>query len=147
MERLSGGIWAFAQAIYARPGFAPAALELQDRWSGDVCLLIALLWHADQGTCPDEAGLAALEAEAAPWRTAVVEPLRAARRAMKAEPAAQELRARVQALELEAERTLLERLAVVPIQARGTLPASLLAYATRLGAPAVAMAAFMPSSA
>ena len=77
----------------------------------------------------------------------MVEPLRAARRAMKAEPAAQELRARVQALELEAERTLLERLAVVPIQARGTLPASLLAYATRLGAPAVAMAAFMPSSA
>lgn len=144
MERLSGDIWAFAQEVYARSGFADAALALQDRWGGDVCLLIAILWHAGQGACPDDAGLAALEAEAAPWRAAVVEPLRAARRAMKAEPAAQALRARVQALELEAERALLERLAAIAMHGGGPLPAGLLAYAARLGAPAGAMAAFMP---
>ena len=147
MERLSGDIWAFAQALYARPGFADAALHVQDRHGGDVCLLIAMFWHAARGNCPGPADVATLDLAAAPWREAVIRPLRTARRAMKAVPAAEALRSQVKGMELEAERTLLERLAGVELHGDGTVAIALASYAARLRAPIDALAALMPAPA
>lgn len=102
------GIWDYARAVYAAPGFSAAALRVQDECGADVCVLIWLLWRGRGVTA---AGLRVVLDEIAPWRQAVVLPLRAARRGMKGVPGAEGVRERVAALEIEAEREQLERLA------------------------------------
>jgi uncharacterized protein (TIGR02444 family) len=124
-------IWDDAQAIYGAPGFAAAALRLQDEHGADACVLIWLLWRGRQGRGANAAELAPVLDAVAAWRVSVIEPLRAARRAMKPVAAAAALRARVQGLELEAERLHLERLA--GFDPAGTPAESLGAYAALIG--------------
>ena len=106
-------IWDFAQRTYAEPGFAEAALRLQDNHGADICVLLWLLWRDAQGSPATPAEIDQVEPRIGPWRRTVIEPLRTARRAMKNIPGAETLRARVQSLEIEAERTALERLAAI----------------------------------
>lgn len=100
---------------YAAPGARETLLALQDEHGQSVCLLLWAGWTAARGREP----AAALAEEAAglvrAWETAVIGPLRSARRGLKAIPglaaeARQALRARVQADELAAEQALLEAL-------------------------------------
>ena len=114
---MSQSLWDFAVDRYARPGVAEACLHLQDDWDADVCLLLAGLWLEQRGVTPAAAQVAALRRLAEPWQRTVTAPLRDLRRAWK--PLAQddaalaELRARLAALELQAERLLLQRLAAL----------------------------------
>ncbi len=106
-------LWSFALSTYARPGVEAACLRLQEQ-GADVCLLLCGAWLEQRGVARLPERVAALQQLARPWRARVVEPLREVRvqwRAM-AEQDAQlaELRERVKALELEAERALLMRL-------------------------------------
>lgn len=108
------GLEAYAAALYARPGVAAACLELQDREGADVNLLLAACWLAGRGVRLDPEAARRLRELAAAWREPVLAPLRRARRALR--PLAAELaptavgeraaalRARVAAVELEAER-------------------------------------------
>jgi uncharacterized protein (TIGR02444 family) len=115
--------WRFILAVYAAPGVAAACLSLQDRRGVDVCLLLHALWLG--AACAyrlDEAGLARLRAAAGPWQAEIVVPLRAVRRRLKAGPPpapdarTDAIRAKLQALEIEAERTELEvLLAALPV--------------------------------
>ena len=108
------GLEAYAAALYARPGVAAACLELQDRLGADVNLLLAACWLAGRGVRLDVEAARRLRELAAAWREPVLAPLRRARRALRplaaelAPTAAGEraaaLRARVAAVELEAER-------------------------------------------
>ncbi len=113
-------LWRFALNLYARPGVAPACLALQDDAAADVTLVLYLLWCAMTGRWLDAGTIAATEARLAPWRAAVVEPLRAARRAMKGGGLlpgidTERCRERVKAAELEAERSALAALfAIAP---------------------------------
>lgn len=107
--------WRFILTVYAVPGAPAACLSLQDRRGADVCLLLHALWlGAACAYRPDEAGLARLRAAAGPWQAEIVAPLRVVRRRLKAGPPpapdtrTEALRARLQALEIEAERTELE---------------------------------------
>lgn len=115
---LDGPHWRFALAFYGRPGVQEACLRLQDEAGLDVVFLIATLHVAmATGQPPSHAELAAAFAGIAGWRDAAVLPLRTARRALKAlrsdVPDAQRdvFRARVKALELEAEQIELAALA------------------------------------
>ena len=128
-------IWDFAQRAYASPGFAPTAIRLQDAAGVDVCIILVVLWFAANGRRLGATDVAQLEAEAAPWRRDVIEPLRAARRAMKGKAGAETLREGVRSLEIEAERGLLERLAALPLGAQGVpdAAATLRAYAALIG--------------
>jgi uncharacterized protein (TIGR02444 family) len=109
-------IWDWALAAYARPGVADACLQLQDRHDQNVPLLLWAVW-ARAGD-RDLIGTAAATARA--WDAAAVSRLREVRRALKSpsppvEDAAREaLRAEVKAVELHAERLLLETLAALP---------------------------------
>jgi uncharacterized protein (TIGR02444 family) len=116
----SGGdspFWSFSVALYGRPGVAPACLALQDRFGCDVNLLLFAIWAAQSGAELGPQDFERLDGAVAPWRTGVVEPIRAIRRRLKADPhgAAPELaEACRQALlkaELEAERAAQELLA------------------------------------
>jgi uncharacterized protein (TIGR02444 family) len=136
---LDGPHWAFALALYARPGVAPACLRLQDELGVDVnVLLIALFAAAERGIAVGGEEVAALDAAIARWRERVVAPLRSVRRDLKTEfPAAgaegQTLREGVKALELEAEKVeqamLARALDGLPRQGQADVEAAIFAVA------------------
>jgi uncharacterized protein (TIGR02444 family) len=121
LEGQASAFWGFATALYARPGVARLCLDLQDRAGRDVNLVLLSLWAgAVLGLALDDRDLADLAAAVAPWNARAVHPLRALRRGLKDEAAAEPLRAKLGAAELEAER-LAQRhlLAALPARAGG----------------------------
>lgn len=137
--------WTWALEAYARPGAAQACLTLQDDHGQCVPYLLWAAWAAGEGRPLDGPTLQAGAALAADWEAAAVGPLRAARRAMKrevqgmADGAREALRAEVKALELQAERLLIDTLAALAPEAGG--PALPLAPALAAAAPASGSAA------
>jgi len=110
----AAAFWRFSLAIYARPGVAPACLVLQDRHGRDVNLMLFCCWLGAGGRGRlDRAALDGADRAVAGWRQEVVEPFRAARRAIKAAalPESDGIYAKAKAVELEAERLLQRRLA------------------------------------
>ena len=76
--------WAFALALYARPGVSPACLALQDRHGKDVIIALYGCWVGASGRGRlDSAALTQAEATALPWRRQVVEKLRQTRQDRK----------------------------------------------------------------
>jgi uncharacterized protein (TIGR02444 family) len=110
-SELEADSWAFALAIYAKPGVAEACLTLQNEAGVDVMLLLMatfaavkhrLLLTADEIRVLDEASR--------PWLEQIVWPLRAIRSGLKTGPlpapnnATEQFRSQVKALELAAEK-------------------------------------------
>ena len=113
---MSEDVWSYALKLYSRPGVEAACLALQEG-GADVCLLLAATWLGTRGVAFHDERLAALEGVAEPWRRTVIEPLRALRQQWR-EQAQQDselrtMRERLQQLELDAERSLLDRLSGV----------------------------------
>ncbi|HSD34490.1 MAG TPA: TIGR02444 family protein [Alphaproteobacteria bacterium] len=117
----SGGedfpFWSFSLDLYARPGVAPACLALQDRFGCDVNILLFALWAARCGKALARADFVALEAAVASWRGGAVEPIRALRRALKADAlgaapvSTEQVRAKLLEAELQGEKAAQEMLA------------------------------------
>ena len=106
--------WHFALALYAKPGVAPACLELQDRHGKDVLIALYAGWLGASGRGRlDQAALVRAEDAARPWRQQVVEPLRRTRHALKGIEGAEELYSRMKKIELDAERVAMQRLALL----------------------------------
>ncbi len=110
MDFPSHPFWDFSVTLYAKPGVAPACLELQERHGIDVNALMFCLWLGASGRGP--APRAALDAAfdaVRPWHEEVVRTLRPLRRRLKPgfepiDPAlVQGLRARIQKVEIDAE--------------------------------------------
>jgi uncharacterized protein (TIGR02444 family) len=99
--------WDFSNRLYAAPGIADACIEAQDRHGLDVNLILLCCWLgvADRGRL-SAADLAAVVARLAPWRGAVVVPLRGVRRWLKGsrDAGVAALREAVKEAELAAER-------------------------------------------
>lgn len=120
------GFWEFSLEVYARPGVAPACLRLQDRDGLDVNMALFAVWAGGaRGVLPEGALTQAVE-QSGIWREGVVEPLRQARRSLKA-PAvpvevagAATLRTRVKAAELAAEK--LQQFMIAPIAEAAAAP-------------------------
>jgi uncharacterized protein (TIGR02444 family) len=108
--------WDWAVRAYARPEAAALCLELQDGHDQSVPYLMWAAWAALEGRMLDDAAVARGAALAQAWEEAAVGPLRQVRRAIKApvegldEAAREAFRAKVKAVELAAERTLMEAL-------------------------------------
>ncbi|MEA2905853.1 MAG: hypothetical protein QOI12_3240 [Alphaproteobacteria bacterium] len=101
--------WRFSLAFYRQPGVADACIALQEDAGVDVNLLLFLLWNAQRLRTFAPAEIEWLESKIGPWRDTTVIPLRSMRRALKtpvlvAPAAAEALRTRIKAVELEAER-------------------------------------------
>jgi uncharacterized protein (TIGR02444 family) len=114
-------IWDFALALYGREGVAHDFLVAQDRYRLDVTALIFALYSAYRGQGFDAAHCARVSRH---WSGSIVDPLRAARVAIKSPPrevdsvAAEALRSTLKAVELESERLLLNALADLPNSGR-----------------------------
>jgi uncharacterized protein (TIGR02444 family) len=102
--------WRFSLQFYRLPGVAEACIKLQEESGCDVNLLLFLLWHGAQARQLATREVGRLEQDIAPWRDRTVIPLRAVRQALKSPPglveagATEAFRARIKAVELEAER-------------------------------------------
>jgi uncharacterized protein (TIGR02444 family) len=109
-------LWDWAVAAYAAPDVADACLALQDHHEQNVPLLLWSAWVAQTGRRPDEDTIEAACDTARAWDGVVVAPLRAVRRTLKApvpdidDGPRESVRNRIKALELEAEKHLLEAL-------------------------------------
>lgn len=109
-------LWTWAVAAYAKPGVSDACLELQDAGGQNVCLLLWAAWAAETGRALDDDARADACDIARAWEDAAVAPLRAVRRRLKArildmdDDARQAVRDQVKAVELAAERHLLQAL-------------------------------------
>ncbi|MBS0363086.1 MAG: TIGR02444 family protein [Proteobacteria bacterium] len=106
------GLWDWTLEAYARPGVPEACLALQDDHGQNTPLLLWAVWAETA-----DAQLLARAADLARrWDGLAVTPLRAIRRALKPsfdgvdEGARHELREDVKAVELRAERVLMETL-------------------------------------
>jgi uncharacterized protein (TIGR02444 family) len=113
-------------------------LDLQDRCGADVNVLLYLLFRAAGGAALGADEIGDLDRKVRVWRTEVVQPLRQARRALKAmetqSSAHAELRGAVKRVELESER--LEQLALEAAAPRDAARANVAAYLRHLGAEA-----------
>ena len=116
MSASDDGLWPWILDVYARPGVAEACLELQDTAGQNVPLLLWAAWTAATGRRPDEETIEAACDTARAWDSVVVAPLRSVRRTLKApvpdidDGPRESVRNRIKALELEAERHLLDAL-------------------------------------
>jgi uncharacterized protein (TIGR02444 family) len=117
-------LWPFSLRFYDDTVVQEACLELQDAHDGDVNVALCILWHSSRGALLSNADVAAIDAEIAPWRLAVVQPLRAIRRKLKTDKfisnaeVQQIFRKKVKAAELSAEKveqTVLGAVRVTPI--------------------------------
>jgi uncharacterized protein (TIGR02444 family) len=108
-----GGFTGFAEALYARPEVAAACLDLQDRRSFDVALLLHACWLGVQSRMLSREEAARLVSATQPWRFEVVRPLRRLRRRLTVghegmpKERSDPVRKQVKAAELAAERALL----------------------------------------
>ncbi|MBD8492311.1 TIGR02444 family protein [Pseudomonas syringae] len=106
-------LWSFTLDFYARPGVEQACLQLQAQ-GADVCVVLCGVWLGWRAVPCTDVRVVALDQAAGPWQVQVVGPLRALRtqwrQAATGDSALATLREQVKALELQAERTLLERL-------------------------------------
>ena len=118
-------IWEWALEAYARPGVCAACLALQDDAGQNVPYLLWSVW----AEAADPQMLARAAETARGWEEAAVAPLRTVRRTLKAarpgiaERLRLDLREDVKAVELKAERVLMESLAQLAGEASGGAPA------------------------
>ncbi len=97
-------LWTYSLEVYQREGVAPLCLQCQDRFGCDVNLLLYGGWLAAQGLVLTPEHLARIDAEVDEWRQRVVRPLRSLRRELRGYAEAEAIRARISAVELEAEQ-------------------------------------------
>ncbi len=128
MSERADEFWSFSLGLYGRAGVSAACIDLQDRYGCDVNILLYACWTGVSGRgrlTPRD--IARAEDVVAPWRRAVTEPVRSARRALKDadDEGARELYGAAKALELAAERVAQNRLAkLAPARAAVTDPAA-----------------------
>jgi uncharacterized protein (TIGR02444 family) len=134
--------WRFSIKFYGVPGVAQACIELQDRANVDVNILFFLLWNATQGRAFQKTDVAEIERLIGAWRDMAVVPIRNVRRALKSPPAvmapeaAEGLRTRIKAVELEAERLQQEALYELAQSSRLGRPSASPAKAARMSVDA-----------
>ncbi len=124
--------WDWAVEAYARPGVAEACLDLQDTYGQNVPLLLWAIWRGGD--------VAAAVDLARAWEDEVVGPLRGVRRRLKGRAGAEALREQVKAVELEAERTLMQALEAMAGKAPDTIALSTAAEAWGGAPPPEALA-------
>ena len=108
-RREPNAFWRYSLAVYRRPGVEAALLALQDRCGSDTNLLLYACWLASRGQALDQRRWRQTMAAVAHFQVEAIQPLRRARRAVKAAGAelpsgwAAELRQRLGRLELDLE--------------------------------------------
>ena len=114
--------WDFSLALYTRPGVEAACLDLQETHRLDVNLVLLAAWLAQDGRCLAPPLAARMRELGDGYQARVMQPLREARRALKAhdpgadlDPLRADCRRALLAVELDLER--LEQLQLATLAA------------------------------
>jgi uncharacterized protein (TIGR02444 family) len=110
------GLWSFSLDFYDRAGVATALIALQDEAGVNVNLVLFAIWLGLSGRGRlDKEGIGEAERAIGPISAEVIEPLRTLRRRLMMAPDTdvQRLRESIKAIEIDAERAALARLAVL----------------------------------
>jgi uncharacterized protein (TIGR02444 family) len=105
-----GDFWGFSLHVYQQPGVAHACMELQDRLSADVNLILFALWTGANGRRLDRMEIRSAADAVTEWQRDIVQALRGLRRRLKVGPApapnlqTEEVRQAIKASELAAEK-------------------------------------------
>jgi uncharacterized protein (TIGR02444 family) len=110
-ETTDSPLWRFAVAAWRHPGCAARLVRLQDEHGVEVLPVLAALYQGACGQIPTQAAAAEVLARHHPFASAVIAPLRAARRALARTGHEGDLRRQTQRLELAAEAIAMARLA------------------------------------
>lgn len=119
------GLWDWSLEAWTKPGVGDAAIELQDGYSQNTCLLLWAAWMSVRGLRLDADVLEAACDIARAWEETTVAPLRVVRRTLKKPVPDMEdgpreaIRERVKAVELDAEHALLDELEALAAEAKG----------------------------
>ena len=111
-------LWSFALTIYQLDAVAPACLDLQEQCQIDVPLMLCAVFACLQGKAISNEDLIGLHNLASPWQSDIVQSLRRIRTQLKTGPSpapnavTEDLRNRVKAAELAAEKIQLEMMQV-----------------------------------
>jgi uncharacterized protein (TIGR02444 family) len=109
-------LWEWALKAYAADDVSETCLALQDVHGQNVCLLLYAGWCASTGRSLDEDDVEAATDTARVWADTAITPLRLIRRDLKTrrpdmdDAAREAVRSQIKAVELAAERRLLEAL-------------------------------------
>ncbi|QLF93216.1 TIGR02444 family protein [Pseudomonas sp. ABC1] len=107
-------LWPFALHCYVKPGIQDTCLRLQREHGLDVCLLLCCCWLETRRVAFSAQRLESLQARIGDWQREITQPLRQLRMAWRAaaqrDDGLHDLRERLKALELDAERMALQRL-------------------------------------
>ena len=109
-------LWDYATDVWRRPDVEPVCLALQDAYGHSPPLLLWRLWAVDQSRALDVSMIEQAVAAARRWENVVTRPLRAVDQGMKAilpsvsAESRAAIRGKLRALELDAERALLDAL-------------------------------------
>ena len=101
--------WQFSLKLYASKGVQNVCLQLQTQYGLNVNLLLWSCWLAEQDLLLDAQVYRQAQQSIEFWQRQYVEPLRLMRQQLK-DHAATTLRAKIMSAELEAERTVQDRL-------------------------------------
>ncbi len=118
-------LWAWAVAAYAQDGVDEACLDLQDGYDQNIPYLLWAAWAAVHGRSLDAETLEMGAETCRAWDDAAISPLRTIRRRLKkpvtdmGDEAREAIRTQVKAVELAAERGLLDDLETLAPKAVG----------------------------
>jgi len=101
---MSNRFWEFSLSTYAADGVASAALAVQEELGVDINIILYASWLAELGLKLTYTHAQGLESHIARWRKEVVIPLRAARRAVRADLGSGVLYDELKAVELNCEK-------------------------------------------
>lgn len=96
--------WQFSLATYSITGVEGLLLRLQDEFGADVNMLLCCYWLGSQQITLTPEQWIELDCLTADWREGAIVHLRSARRFLKGQIEAGDLRQQIQAAEIEAER-------------------------------------------
>lgn len=148
MPDSESAFWQFSLRFYRRPEVPPLCLALQDQQGIDVNLLFLLCFFSTHGRALTADEVRRIDNTISPWRTSVVQPLRALRRELKNGIApidaqtTQDFRNAIKRDELQAERLQQEAMErAFPLHAVGKSAAPREAAATNMAAYAAVVGA------
>lgn len=108
--QLNNTFWQFALSFYKKAGVAQKLLQLQDEFGLDINLLLYMVWLGEKGIVLKNAELQPILLLASDWQHNIMQPLRQARRQIKAFTGDSEHYKKAKTLELAIEQEIMARL-------------------------------------
>lgn len=108
--QLDNTFWQFALSLYGKAGVAQKLLQLQDQFGLDINVLLYMVWLGNEGIALNDESIQPMLTLAFDWQQNIMQPLRRARREIKARLGDGAQYQKAKSLELAVEQEIIARL-------------------------------------